>query len=76
MPTDDVALASKFCQLISNLLIRQQLVIGGPTFQSLVEWCLQALQNTHDVVRLDVLVALQSVLQNVPESHSTVGVPA
>lgn len=60
IPPDDSALVAKCCRLITNLVAGQKLIIEGRTLTLTVDWCLQALKQTHNDV--DILLALHAIL--------------
>lgn len=57
---DDSVLVAKCCRLITNLIDGQKLIIEGRTLTLTVDWCLQALKQTH--IDVDVLLALHAIL--------------
>ncbi|XP_044253365.1 HEAT repeat-containing protein 6 [Tribolium madens] len=61
IPPEDEELVLKCCQLITNLITRQKVVIDGRTLTVAVVWCLQALKDQDWIA--DLLVALDALLR-------------
>lgn len=68
VPSDDSLLVAKCCHLITNLVNCQQLIIEGRTLTIIVEWCLQALKHSNNVVAIDVLLPLAALIRIKPEN--------
>ncbi|KRT79059.1 HEAT domain-containing protein [Oryctes borbonicus] len=60
---DDSTLVSKCCQLITNLVTHQHLQLEGKILKGTIEWCIQALKQGDTTAKIDVLVAIDSLLR-------------
>ncbi|RZC35907.1 HEAT repeat-containing protein 6 [Asbolus verrucosus] len=61
IPPEDLELVLKCCQLITNLITRQSVLIEGRTLTVAVQWCLQALKEQNSDA--DILIALDALLR-------------
>ncbi|XP_021942024.1 HEAT repeat-containing protein 6 isoform X3 [Zootermopsis nevadensis] len=63
VPPNDTFLVAKACQLISNLIMRQDVKVEGRPLSAAVRWCVQCLKCCGDAAILDILLALETLLR-------------
>ncbi|XP_074640382.1 HEAT repeat-containing protein 6-like [Tubulanus polymorphus] len=70
IPVKHELLVTKACQLIGNLVLRQQIPLNQSTFDLLLEYLVDALHNCHPWALPEILRALGAILyENGPRAH-------